>query len=236
LFRRVKPVPVADDAEIEMIQIAINDASAEPYCVIFPLRFARSARFYQEQYPHIPVILLEGRHGGDDFLRIPDNDGGYFIYQTDIESDFYRAGIAAAAIDMEKNGKIIVFLDSFFQIPAKEAFLRGINSIRETHEITFLTSISQLNEDPDISCVVLAGAGAEYMEKELDFPVIFFTWLNPLLLPDVIVIVINDSPWVQSVQAVRMTAAKLPENRLKSKFQVVNDKNLDMKILRKILK
>ena len=62
LFRPVRAVIVANEAGDDIIQIAINDVSSRPFCVIFPFRFASAGVIYQEQNPDIRVVILAGRH------------------------------------------------------------------------------------------------------------------------------------------------------------------------------
>jgi hypothetical protein len=239
LFRRVKTVFIADDAADDIVKIAISDVSSRPFCVIFPLRFARAARLYREENSRIPVILLEGRNSDKRFLSVlGDDENDYFIYKTDIDSDFYRAGITAAAFITEENGRIAVLLDPNILPQAGEAFSRGIDSLENPPLVSFYTSMQENIENPDISCVVLAGIGAEYFDRDAEKkkPVILFTWIDPLLLPDDVVITFNDSPLIQAVPAVRMAAAKTANGKIQSKFRVINKKNIDKAILRKIQK
>jgi hypothetical protein len=183
------------------------------------------------------VVLLEGRQNTERFLSVlGDKSGDFFVYQTDIDSDFYRAGIAAAAFGMNGNGKIAVFLEAPFQTQAKEAFLRGVNTMEKPPEALFFTSASQFNENSGISCAVLAGTGAEYFEKEIGVPVIFFTWADPLFLHKDVVLLVDDSPWAQCTQAVGMAVKQAENARIKSKFQLVNNKNISRETLRKIRK
>jgi len=237
LFRPVKTVIVADDAGNDIIRIAISDTSSRPYCVIFPLRFAPSARLYREQNPGIPVVLLGSRYSEDTVLSAVGGDASdYFIFTTDIDAEFYRAGMIAAALDRDKDGKIFVFVESHIQTQAREAFLRAINSHEKPLETFFFTSYSRVPDYPDLSCVILAGTGAEYMERDSGVPVIFFTWIDPALLPRDIVVVINDSPWVQAVQAVRMVSGRVSNGLIKSEFKFINGKNIDRRTLRKMQK
>jgi hypothetical protein len=144
--------------------------------------------------------------------------------------------MAAAALDMNKNGKTAVFLEYYFQTQARESFLRALNQLEMPPEARFFNYFSQYIEIPDLSSVVLAGAGAEYLELENIVPVIFLTWINPSLLPSEVVLVINDSPWAQAAQAVRMVSAGVKNGRIKSKFQFLKGITLDRKAKRRILK
>ena len=234
LFRRVETVSVADDAGYDTVQFAVTGVSSRPFCVLFPLRFAQAARLYRESNPQIHVVLLEGRNDeGSGLSSTGSSAGDFFIYKTDTESDFFRAGLAAAALDMDKNGIIAVFLESGIEKQAKEAFLRAINSLEKPLETRFFTSFSDFSEIPGLSCVVLAGAGAEYLEQENGVPVIFMTWIDPFLVPDDVAIVVDDSPWAQAVEAVRMVTAGIGQGQIPSKFYILK-KNIDKEVLHKL--
>ena len=132
LFRQVKTVTVANEAGDDIIFLAACDEPTTPFCVIFPFRFARAAKLYSEQNPSIPVVLLEGRfpvYARPSSFAISTYNSDYFIYKTDVEYDFYRAGTAAAAVvknaeqeaagDTENRiaGKIAVFWNRNFSKP-----------------------------------------------------------------------------------------------------------------------
>jgi hypothetical protein len=237
LLRRVRLVSVADDASDDMVRIAVTDVSSAPFCVIFPLRFARSARIYREQNPGIPVVILECRSGGDEaYSAVNGNLDDYYLYKTDINTEFQKAGRAAAALDMGKNGKIAVFLDPQIRSQATNAFLQGMNSFENPPQALFFSDFSQFSEILDLSCVVLAGSGVEFLEKNEGIPVIFFSWIDPSLLTAETALLINDSSLAQAVEAVRMVRAGQKEGMLQSKFIDFKNNYIDKKILRKIYK
>jgi hypothetical protein len=240
MFRSVKTVVIANDAGDDIVRFAVDDVSKRPFCVIFPLRFARPAGLYREQYPEVPVILLEGRYPENSspsaFGIGGGSSDGYFIYKTDIDADFYRAAVAAAVLDREKNGKIAVFFEPSIQRQAMEVFLKALNDVGKPLETMFFTSFSQFSEISDLSCVVLAGSGVEYLEKKTGIPVILFTWLDPSLIPEDVVLVVNDSPWAQAVQAVKMAKAGEGGALIRSKFELQKNKKFSRRALRKIQK
>jgi hypothetical protein len=246
MFRPVKTVMVANDASDDIVPFAVAEISSNPYCVLFPLRFTRSARLYAEQNPEIPVVILEGRYPENEnpaerLLGI--DKSSFFIYKTDINDDFYRTGLVITALKVEpvqneddsppetdKKGKIIVFLDRNLN-QMKDVFLRGLVDMGNLYETYFHNSFSQYSEQPDISCVILAGIGSEYFEKKMDVPVIAFTWLNPFLLPSDVVMVINDSPLAQARQAVKMVSAGEKTGLIKSEFLIINKKKFDKEVI-----
>ncbi|MDR1836238.1 MAG: hypothetical protein LBQ89_01120 [Treponema sp.] len=236
LFRPVKIVEAVDDAGGDIVRFAVEDFSSRPYCVLFPLRFIHAARLYSEYNPGVPVVLLEGRRGDDDIQGVSDGENGYYSYKTDIDMDFYRAGIAAAALGMGKDGKIAVFLEPRILAQAREAFLRAVEAGENPRETLFFTSFSQYTDIPGLSCVVLAGAGAEFLETGSGVPVILFSWIDPKFVPAGVVLVVNDSPWVQIVEAVRMAAAGSARGLIQSEFRFIGVKNINRETLRKIQK
>jgi hypothetical protein len=239
LFRRVKPVAVADEAGDDIVLAAVERASSKPHCVIFPLRFAQTARNYRVKNPDIPVVLLEGRYAEGEnpaSFAVGGNTEDYFIYKTDVSSDFYRAGLAAAIIDGEKNERMAVLSDSDIQIPAKEAFSKALNAVGKPPQASFYSAFSQFTGNQGVSCVVLAGTGVDYLEKYSGIPVIFFTWIDPELIPGDVVLVFNDSPWVQAVTAVRMVQSGLKNGQIPSKILFTGGKGMDRGTIRKLRK
>lgn len=226
LFRRVITVTVADDSGEDIVPHAVTEVSSDPYCVIFPLRFTGSARLYKDKNPGIPVILLEGRNSGNV-------TGFEFSYKTDLDMDFQKAG--QAALHIASGGKTAVFLESSVERQAKEAFLRGLGE-ENASNAHFYTNFSYFNPIPDLSCAVLAGIGGEFMEENAGIPVIFMSWLDPALLPSNVVMLLNDSPQAQVLEAVRLFSTGEKEGRIGSKIVVLKGKNIDKKILRKIRK
>jgi len=246
LLRSVKTIEIANEAGDDVVPFAITEASIKPYCVLFPLRFAKSARLYRELSPNIPIVLLEGRYMEDEnpteSLLGADKEG-YFIYKTDINDDFYRAGLAITAMkhksapkddnsatDEGKKGKVIVFLEQKFN-QMKDVFIRGLYDRGELLETHFYNYFSQYSEQPDLFCVVTAGLGSEFMEKKTGVPVISFTWLNPSLLPSEVIMTVNDSPWAQARQAVRMVCSGAENGLIKSVFSVLDRNKFDRNVI-----
>jgi hypothetical protein len=237
LFRRVKPVMIADGAGVDVILFAIGEAASRPYCVLFPSRFADGARRYRQQFPEIPVLLMENR-GSKFVVGAPDENalGDLFIFKTDTRADLYRAGRCAAVLDAGKTGNIIVFSDQSLQNEGRAAFLAGFAEQGNEKTPQFLSYFAQFSGIPDISCVVLAGSGAEYLEQNREFPVILFSWLNPALTSREVVVIFDDSPWALVVPAVRMSARQQGGGQIPSKVVIFSARIADKGILRKLKK
>ena len=405
LLRKVITVSVANDAGDDIVSLAVSDISAQPYCVIFPLRFSRAAKLYREQNPQTRVVLLEGRFPENQrpsAFAIGANTSDYFIYKTDIETDLYRAGFAAAAIisfavereksesgeqntnaniplekrliavfqeanitaaanafkqavsdfvngkERKRNEQVTVSIEEVIENKEEEreemaevtengeegtenweqvtenwgevtenteegtengeqvtedwgeiteggeiaaelegqetegaefstwnpsllaegreqaagrkrassfstwvfavsGWLRAVQTeeaaaaepaedLIPAPETRFYSSFSQFSENLGLSCVVLVDSGIEYFEKKPKVPIFIFSWMNPILMPDSVSLVIDDSPWSQIVQVVKMVRAGRETGLVPSKFHFL-DKNLfNKEILRKIKK
>ena len=242
LFRPVKKITIADDVSADIIQFAIAEVSAAPFCVIFSLRFAQAARMYREQNPDIPVVLLEGRYPQNtnpaSFAIGSSNNDDYYIYKTDIVKDFYFAGQAAAILDRGKNGRIAVLLESNTPIEAREAFIRALEDMGKPLQTSFYASYTSFSEAAstglDWSCVVLAGIGSEYLENQSNTPIIFFSWINLSFLPDNVVMVFNDSPLAVTVRAVEMVTVGMTKGQIMSKREVISGNNTNKDTLQQL--
>jgi len=246
LFRPVKLVVVANDAGEDVVPFAITQASIKPYCVLFPLRFAGSARLYKNLGLNVPIVVLEGRcleeeNPAESILGGENSD--YFIFKTDINDDFYRIGLVVTAIkpkivkkqeestgEDDKKGKVIVFLDYKLD-KMKDVFLHGLYDRGELYETHFFNSFSQYMGFTDLHCVVMAGVGAEFLEKKAEFPVLMFTWLDPVLLPFDVVMTVNDSPLAQVRRAVKMVGSGVKRGAIKSEFRVLNKAKFSKKVI-----
>ncbi|WP_461246845.1 hypothetical protein [Treponema sp. R6D11] len=251
LFRPVKVVAVANDAGEDVVPFAITEAAIKPYCVLFPLRFARSARLYRDLSPNIPIVVLEGRYiegesPAENILGAENSE--YFIFKTDINDDFYRAGLAVTTIKQKpvkkddvftsddiKNDKVIVFLEKKLN-EMKDVFLRGLYDRGKLLETHFLNNYSQSFEAPNVFCVVLAGLGNDFLDKKADVPVISFTWLDPSLLPFDVVMAVNDSPLAQAQAAVKMVKSGVKKGLIKSEFRVLDRAKFSRKVIAVIKK
>jgi hypothetical protein len=239
LLRPVKPVMIAEGAGSDVLVFAIEDAgsgwfSRRPYCVLVPQRYAEGARRYGGQFPEVPVVLLTGRTG-----RAP-NGGNVLTFSTDLEQDLYRAGLCAAVFNRESPGDILVFTDQLIQAAelsaGQNAFIRGLREQGNGTNPRFLRDLPEISALSNISCVVLAGAGGDYFDWNLQFPVIFFSWLDPNLSSRQAVVVFDDSPWALAVPAVKMIAENRRASRIPSELLIDSAKIADKDILRQLKK
>ncbi|MCL2441028.1 MAG: hypothetical protein FWD14_04760 [Treponema sp.] len=236
IFRPIKTVNIANDAGDDIIPYAVMEVSSRPFCVIFPVRFSRSASMYREKNNKTSIVILTGR---ETQTEEPEAFNGFYVYRTDIDADFYRAGRAAAIFAGEK-GNIAVFIDSnqnlLIGAQIRDSFLRGARQQNAAGQISFFTDFPDFPDDFDPSCVVLAGSGIDFLDRKAGIPVILFSWLNPSAAPLDIVLIIDDSPLTQVSPVAGMVFSGISEGQIRSKFTVLNPKEIDKEVLRKINK
>jgi hypothetical protein len=204
--RRVRPVLIADGAGTDVLLLGIEGTSSRPHCVLFPSRYIEAAEQYREQFPHIPVIIMEGRNTRTSGT----GTSNFLVCRTDRETDSYRAGLCAGIIAGEEPQRIIVFQDRSANARERNAFIRGLREQGLETPPVFYNNASQLTDTKDLSCVVLLGSGAEILEKNLKVPVILCTWLDPDLTSNEIVLIFDDSPWTMAVPALGLV--KIEQN------------------------
>lgn len=239
LFRQVKLVPVADDVSVDIVRYAIQDVSGMPFCVIFPLRFAQAAQNYREHHPDIPVVILQGRTGKNANpaeFAISYNTEDYFLFRTDISADFYLAGLAAAILNSDNYGRIAVFLEDDILPEGSTAFLQALEDAEKPLETSFFTSFIEYYGIAELSIAVIAGTGIEFLERQPSVPVILFTWLDPSFIPLDVVLIFNDSPFAQTIDAVRMVRAGQRTGEIRSRKEIFSGRSVDNRTVRKIKK
>ena len=241
LFRRVKPVIIADGASPDILAAAISEAARNPYCVLFPVYFAPAAELYHQEFPEIPAALLIGFSASSD---LPQPDGVLCVYRTDLETDMYRAGLFAGVLGLKKSSeeaqKTCLFLqDRYIHAAEREFFSRGLKESDSEAVARFSSSASDMPSLESISCVVLTRSGAEYLDKNAKIPLILFSWLDPSMLPAETTAVFDDSTWALVVPAARMAVSSQAEGKIPSKLLVFSGETADNgkdRILRQLAK
>ena len=242
LFRPVNPVMIADGTSPDIVVAAVIEASQKPLCVIFPRHHAPSAIRYREQFPEIPVILLAGLNTAPD---LPSPEDFLSVFYTDRKTDLYRAGLLAGIIgskglikddEAETQRKAVLWAERSIQAEERELFASGV--LESAPEIAALV-IGSVNEMPDtgsVSCLVLAGAGADYLEKNPKMPLILFSWLDPVFTSREFVVLFDDSPWALAVPAVQMAGKNLSAGVIPSKPLILSERIADNCIFRTLKK
>jgi len=199
-FRQVIQVLVDESAGPELVAIAAEEASGEPWAVIFPYRYLEGARRYSEAMPETPILVIGG--------SLRSAVGNFATVNTDTRTDLYRAGMAAALFTGEK--RPLFLSDGTLSEDLREVFRQGLADNGSQSEPVFVNATSNYTSWAEIGCVVVAGPAARFAEQNLDIPIILFSWIDPSLTPGTVKIVFDDSYLTLAVEALRaMPAAEI---------------------------
>jgi hypothetical protein len=210
LFRRVRPVRVGADAGSDIVAFTVEEAARSPYLVLFPYRYLEGARRYADALPETPVFV-QGEQS-----RQTDAETLGFI-GTDSATDFYRAGLCAALIaanapqsveaqevaPQQVVGDILVFQSEPIPLEWSEAFLAGLQEKGFNREPKYLSVAEDYSDTQNVICVVMSGQATTFLERNLNIPVILFSWVDPALTSQAVTVVFDDSPWALLVRVAR---------------------------------
>ena len=254
LFRPVKTIAAADGASSDLLVLAVSQASGRPFCVLFPHFFAEAAGRHHDEFPEIPVVVLSGLNGN---AGLPAADGILCIYGTDRNTDLYRAGLLAGIIadtrqmvsentsaenapvtgvTAENPQNVVLLQDGFVSAEGRELFSGAVKEQSPDSGVIFPRAVPEVPGAERISCAVITGNGAEYLESGPPVPLVLFTWLDPALVPDTVKVIFDDSPWALTVPAVQMAVAKQAEGQIPSKPLIISGKFADNGIFIRLVK
>ncbi|MDR1985957.1 MAG: hypothetical protein LBP88_03160 [Treponema sp.] len=214
MMRQIKPVLIGENAGPDMVLFAVEEAHSAPYGVLFPYRYYEGAERYIAQFPHIPVFILGGRN------RDPQVPGGIFV-GTDTKLDLYRAGLCAGIFAQHEGsrdgevlaqGEILFFQNEGIAAEYREAFSMGLQEQGFTKEPKYL-NIKQDYTDSiqNVSCVVMQGQATLFLERNLEIPVILFSWIDPDVTSRAVKLVVDDSPWAVAGKTIAMIPGRQGE-------------------------
>ncbi|MCL2190643.1 MAG: hypothetical protein FWB79_01490 [Treponema sp.] len=239
LFRRVRPVFIADDASPDMLIAAISYASENPFVVLFPRRFAAVAERFHGESPEIPAVIFRGTvpAGG-----LPAGNGILNVYGTDQGTDLFRAGLFAGIIGsmgradeagLPGGQRTHVLWQGRFVDPEGRGLFSGAVMERDPDSaVVFVDTAAGMPDTRGVSSMVMAGAGADYLERNPGIPVVLFSWLDPDLTSREVVAIFDDSPWALVVPATRMAANGVASGVIPSKPLIFSDRIADNRMAR----
>ena len=229
-FRRVIPVLVADTAGPDLIAIAVEAAHSNPWAVLFPYRYLDGARHYKENRPEVPVLVMTGRNSA------PGGESPLYFVLTDVAEDIFRSGMAAAFFAGEK--RALFLFDGYLAPRYKEIFTEGLRAGGNIAEPVFFSAALDFAVFTDIGCVVVAGPATRFLERNLDIPVLLFSWIDPAVSPRSVKIVFDDSPWALARQALKDFPPQAGEIRVPSAPTIIRNRieeNADFRRLKAII-
>ena len=203
LFRRIKLVRMADEAEIDAVVFAVQDASKNPFAAIFPYRYYDAALSYSEANPRVATVVPAGLNSVQAGAGA-ERDGAILFVKQDESSDFYRAGLCAALLSgrtasfakVPDDDKSVLVITSEKNSPEAGSFFeRGLEQGGSGASSVF-RGINDNYPLTNLSCVVFWGQanGFLYNSAENSLPSIVFSWLEPGFSSPNVKIIIDDSP------------------------------------------
>ncbi|MDR2517779.1 MAG: hypothetical protein LBD13_00005 [Spirochaetaceae bacterium] len=208
LLRRVQPVMVDDTAGPDMVAFAVEKAGGSPYCVLFPYRYNEGAGRYAEKFPQTPVFIV----GGGQNARVK----GTVLVGTDIMTDLYRAGLCAGIIARNSGRDVLFFQGEALPEEQREAFQEGLRERGFEKKPKYLSANQDYSDNENIACVVMNGQAAPFLDRNLETPVILFSWLDPELTAASVKVIFDDSPWALAARIVRMIPGRNGIDRIDS--------------------
>jgi hypothetical protein len=194
LFRRVKRVPVAEDANPEAAVFAVEGAAARPWAVLGHSRYLQGLEQYARRHPEIRVIIIrEGPGSG-----APEAGPEYVFMDTRLNS--LQAGRCAAMLAAGGEGEILVFQDGRDFPVNREAFLAGLREENKALIPVYLDNSADYSSWDRVRCVVLGGPADFYFNRNSEIPALLFTWMDPALFPSTVKITADDSPWTLALR------------------------------------
>jgi hypothetical protein len=202
LFRRVKRVLIAEDANPEATVFAIEEGAAEPWAVLGPSRYRQGLERYARQRPDVRVVLIREDlpPGSSESAPGPES---IFI---DTRLTSWRAGRCAAILAGGGGGRILVFQDRRDFPVNQNAFLAGLREENGALIPFFLNGSTDYSSWDEVRCVVLGGPGDPYFNQNGEIPVLLFSWMDPSLSPRSVKVSVDDSPWALALEVLRSPA------------------------------
>ena len=202
LFRRVIPVIVHESSTPDLIAISLADTSSSPHAIIFPYRYLEAALFYNElllneasglRSSEIKIFVMGERH---ILPFLPVN-----IIQTDMEQDFYRAGLLSAIYS--SGNDVLIASGITLQNEFLEAFHAGLlnNGFQGSYHVLYENEDSPRFEN--IGCLILIGNASSFITEDISVPIILFSWMNPSFTTQNVKIIFDDSPWALAEHALK---------------------------------
>ncbi|MDR3174840.1 MAG: hypothetical protein LBU19_11355 [Treponema sp.] len=228
LFRRVKRVLVAENADPEATFFAIEEGAVKPWAVLGHSRYRQGLERYARQYPDIRLAIIR-----EDS---PAGTGPESIF-IDTRLNSWRAGRCAAILAGGRGGRVLVFQDGQDFPVNQDAFLAGLREENGALIPLYINSSADYSSWDDVRCVVLGGPGDPYFSRSGEIPAILFTWMDPALSPQGVKIIIDDSPWALAPGALGSSGGNTGGYRsVPSEFTVLRGRVKDRELREKLKK
>jgi hypothetical protein len=230
LFRRVKTTAIAENAGSDLIVFAVRETAENPYCVLFPYRYAQGAERYSRRFPSVPVGIFGGRK--EDVPGFQGAPAAFpRVFWTDTPTDFYRAGRCAAVLSPE--GEVLFLESPSVSAEDRDAFTAGLKDGNHGGA-RYISGASDPFPQEGVSAVVISGPAPYFFEQDVKAPVILFSWVDPAISPRNTVVVFDDSPWSLAAEGVRRLFREDVADSLPSKALVFQERIRERGLVREL--
>jgi hypothetical protein len=135
-------------------------------------------------------------------LRPENSDADTRCVETDKKTDFYRAGLCAAAFALHNEGGILFFQGNTVVPADRDAFIQGLRRQGYENNPMFVYSSVEFEPNNGFSCAVIAGPAVSFLSKNAAIPMIAFSWIDPAFTSGEVKIIFDDSPWALALELV----------------------------------
>jgi hypothetical protein len=229
LFRRIKLTRISEEAELDAIVFAVQDAARNPLAVIFPYRYYNAALRYTMKNPKTIPIVLAGLNNVPIDSKPEEGGSAILFVKQDETVDFYRAGLCTALFSgrtphlfllpktRDDDKTILVIKNEKTSEQTGQVFERGVRKGGSGASAVFKT-INDNYPLNNLSCVVFWGPsnGFLYSSLENEIPNIVFSWIDPDFSSPNVKVIIDDSPLQLLPVIVKSLRQKTLKNRLKA--------------------
>ncbi|MDR2658426.1 MAG: hypothetical protein LBC27_00335 [Spirochaetaceae bacterium] len=207
LFRRVRLVRISENAEIDAVVFAVQDAGRKLAAAVFPYRYYDAALRYAAQNPRTPAVVMSGQNITPAGAPPAEGGGALLFIKEDEAADFYRAGLCAAffsarqaetfslAAKADGEKSILIISNEIVAVRMRDFFEQGLRSGGSKATCVFkgLNDNYPINE---LSCITLWGPANTFLYSgtENRVPVIIFSWIDPEFTSPNVKIIVDDSP------------------------------------------
>jgi hypothetical protein len=239
LFRRVKRVGIAENADPEAMVFAIEEKEKRPWAVLGHSRYSRGLGQYARQRTDVRVIVAgedPGPAGRADRSGAAPGEGGPELVFPDVRLNSWRLGRCAALLAGETEGMVLVFQNGQNFPVQQEAFLAGLREENANLLPLYLSPSSDYSSWEQVRCVVLGGGAEAYFSRVRDIPALLYSWMDPALSPSSVKLICDDSLWALACQALRVPAGDSPYRTVPAAFTVLRGRVGDSALRAKLKK
>ncbi|MDR0540247.1 MAG: hypothetical protein LBG74_07080 [Spirochaetaceae bacterium] len=196
-LRRVRIFYVDDSENNDIIAQTITERFENPFCVIFPYRYAQAAVLYADANERISTLILSERN-----LSRPVTGKALYVPPS-TEADYYRAARIAGQLAREPQTKaeteeaaqtVVVITGESLTDDQKNAVENGLRDSRWAGNYSVISLTSGISSENAAAMVLISSAGS-FVQMTRETPCVIFSAAPQYLFPAFIKAAVDDSVW-----------------------------------------